>query len=102
MSKPKAIIMGTPEMENPFYTMFQNTTNSINKKLDKLLKLFDEECGEYEDAIEEWYETQEDRVMYKAIDYVKVKEIEMRYTTVRKISKEDMMFCNEMWRKYNK
>jgi len=84
MSKPKAIMMGTPEMESPFYTMFQNTTNNINKKLDKLLKLF------------------EDRVMYKTIDYAKVKEIEMRYTTTRKISKEDMIFCNEMWKKYNK
>ena len=81
MSKPKLTVISTPEGTYDFINDIYE--KSVYGKLHKLKMLIG------------------NKKVYKSMDLVKINDIEYEYIKNKIISKEDMIFCNEMWRKYN-
>ena len=81
MTKPKLTVISTPEGTDTFINDIYE--KSIYGKLHKLKVLI------------------QNKKIYKSMDLVKINDIEYEYIQNKKISKKDMIFCNEMWRKYN-
>ena len=80
-SKLKVWFMGIPEGTDTFINDIYE--KSVYGKLHRLKMLIG------------------NKKIYKSMDLVKINDIEYEYIQNKKISKKDMIFCNEMWRKYN-
>lgn len=82
MNRPKLTIISTPEGTDTLINDIYE--KSIYGKLHKLKVLI------------------QNKKIYKSMDLVKISDIEYEYIHNKKITKENMEYCNEMWRRYNK